>query len=73
MREQAEAAVGQLPGVDGVEVKMTANVRSASAPDAGRAPLPGVKNVLAVGAGEDGVGKTTVSVNLACGQRAAGE
>src|SRR5919106_1497782 len=36
--------------------------------------LPGVKNVIAVGAGKGGVGKTTVAVNLAlalskCGSR----
>jgi ATP-binding protein involved in chromosome partitioning len=44
---------------------MTANVRSVSAPETGRPPLPGVKNVVAVGAGKGGVGKTTVAVNLA--------
>jgi len=51
---------------------MTANVRSASAPDEGRAPIPGIKNVIAVGAGKGGVGKTTVSVNLACALAAHG-
>ena len=66
MRDQAEAAVRQVAGVSSVEVEMTANVRSASSPEAGRAPIDGVKNVIAVGAGKGGVGKTTVSVNLAC-------
>ena len=65
MREQAAAAVRALPGVAAVEVQMTANVRSVSAPETGRTPLPGVKNVVAVGAGKGGVGKTTVAVNLA--------
>src|SRR5919106_777598 len=74
MREQAAAAVRALPGVTDVSVNMTANVRSVSAPETGRTPLPGVKNVIAVGAGKGGVGKTTVAVNLAialakCGSR----
>lgn len=74
MRDQAAAAVRALPGVSDVEVRMTANVRSVSMPETGRTPLPGVKNVLAVGAGKGGVGKTTVAVNLAialakCGSR----
>jgi ATP-binding protein involved in chromosome partitioning len=65
MREQAVAAVQALPGVTDVQVQMTARVRSASAPEKGGPPLPGVKNVIAVGAGKGGVGKTTVAVNLA--------
>jgi ATP-binding protein involved in chromosome partitioning len=65
MRDQAIAAVRGLAGVTGVDVKMTASVRSVSMPESGRAPLPGVKNVIAVGAGKGGVGKTTVAVNLA--------
>ena len=74
MRDQAVAAVRALPGVTSVDVQLSAKVRSVSAPEKGGPPLPGVKNVIAVGAGKGGVGKTTVAVNLAlalsrCGSR----
>ena len=65
MRDQARAAVSSLPGVTTVDVEMTASVRAAVVPEAGRAPIPGVKNIIAVGAGKGGVGKTTVAVNVA--------
>ena len=74
LRDQAAGAVRGLAGVTDVDVQLTAKVRSASAPETGKPPLPGVKNVIAVGAGKGGVGKTTVAVNLAlalakCGSR----
>lgn len=72
MKAQAEELVRALPGVTDVAVTMTAKVRSVSAPAKGTTPLPGVKNVIAVGAGKGGVGKTTVAVNMAVALSKAG-
>jgi ATP-binding protein involved in chromosome partitioning len=65
LQAQAQALVAAVPGVSSVNVEMTAAVRTAAVLEGGRVPVPGVKNVIAVGAGKGGVGKTTVAVNVA--------
>src|SRR5688500_8915863 len=47
--ERAKAEVLKVPGVSQVDVETRFVVRSVSAPEHGKPPLPGVKNVIAVG------------------------
>lgn len=58
-------------GVGEVAIEWTATVRRAS-PRTAEQLVPGVKNVVAVASGKGGVGKSTVSVNLAVALARAG-
>jgi ATP-binding protein involved in chromosome partitioning len=76
-KEQLESDVRRAvlnAGAHAVVVQLTANTRGA-APGGGSAPrsvLPQVKNVIAVGAGKGGVGKSTVATNIAVGLARSG-
>ena len=72
VRDQVDSAISALDGVDSVSVLLTAERKSDTPPDlsANRTPPPpeqvdGVKHIIAVGLGKGGVGKSTVSANLA--------
>ena len=66
----AKEAVLALSGVEHVEIRMTSNVRATTPMTGGL--VPGVKNLVAIASGKGGVGKSTVSANLAVALAADG-
>jgi ATP-binding protein involved in chromosome partitioning len=57
-------------GAEHVNVSFTANTRGSTGPRSDL--LPQVKNIIAVGAGKGGVGKSTIALNLAVGLARSG-
>ena len=64
LRAEASAAVAELPGVEEVNVQVSAAAQAAQA--------SGIQSMIAVASGKGGVGKSTVAANLAVALQRAG-
>jgi ATP-binding protein involved in chromosome partitioning len=69
IKMEAEGVLKSLPGVSQVHVEVRQPAAGQSAPSnpfANQSKVPGVERVIAIASGKGGVGKSTVSANLAC-------
>ncbi len=66
IQKDAERELKAVPGLGTLKLEMTSKVRAApKGQSKDNSMLPDVKNVVLVGAGKGGVGKSTVALNLA--------